>query len=121
MKASKSLHTWPFTFIGGGANDTFYGGIRNDKFILNTSHTGTDTVKDFEVDDASTGDKIQIKTATGNERTLADLRLAVEAYGDNGEHAAITGHNNPSRVYMILEGVTAAHIMDNFDTYFDVI
>ena len=65
------------TLDGSGGADTLWGGAGADKFVLDTSGTSTDAVRDFQ----DGMDKVLVDTVAGNETTLAALNLGVRAGG----------------------------------------
>ena len=118
---------------GGSGNDHLYGGAGDDvlngvdgnnwltggdgadRFVLNRNGTGTTTVLDF---DASEGDRVRVDTAAGNEGTLAKLGLNVQ--NDNG-NAQIVNANDASEIYMIVNSISHQDVIDNFNSYFEVV
>ena len=100
---------------GVDGNNWLTGGAGADRFVLNRNGTGTTTVLDF---DASEGDRVRVDTAAGNEGTLAKLGLNVQ--NDNG-NAQIVNANDASEIYMIVNSISHQDVIDNFNSYFEVV
>ena len=100
---------------GNAGNDILHGGNGADTFVLNRNGTGEDFVWDF---DTSEGDRVRVDTATGKETTLAALGLSVKSH--NGD-TQIVNADDPSEVYMILNNISHTDVINNFNSYFEVV
>ena len=99
---------------GVDGDNTLTGGVGADEFVLNLNGTGTTTVTDFN---SSDGDRVRVDTSDGTETSLSMLGLNVQ--NDNG-NAQIVNATDASEIYMILNNISHQHVIDNFNSYFDV-
>ena len=66
---------------------------------------------------SSDGDRVRVDTSDGTETSLSMLGLNVQ--NDNG-NAQIVNATDASEIYMILNNISHQHMIDNFNSYFDV-
>ncbi|MEL0072537.1 MAG: hypothetical protein VW981_06660, partial [Rhodobiaceae bacterium] len=116
--------------IGKAGADILNGNAGNDRFVLElgSAARGKDAVTDF-----SSGDKIRIDTANGNETTLTALQNAADIRWTNTTNEATGSTNNASKndtviywknntvttsddvIVMVLEDYTTALTMTDFE------
>lgn len=112
---------------GDDGNDRLAGGAGADKFWLwqNISHTPFDLERNIITDfNSEEGDRLVFDTASGNENSLADLRLSIRGGIDRegNENVAWISNIVGNHIYASLEGVDYRDITEStFDLYFEVV
>ncbi|EHI49214.1 hypothetical protein HIMB100_00007830 [SAR116 cluster alpha proteobacterium HIMB100] len=91
------------------------GGDGADLFFLNRTGTGITTVTDF---DTSKGDRVRVDTATGKKTTMAALGLSVKSHNSDTQ---IVNADDPGEIYMILNNISHTDVINNFNSYFEVV
>jgi Mg-chelatase subunit ChlD len=88
--------------IGGLGNDTLIGGLGNDTFVWSKGDTGTDTIKDFEVNN----DSLHISDLLQNEQN-GDLDNYLDFSFSNGSTTISidADHNGSIDQVIVLDGV----------------
>ncbi|MGI2106212.1 beta strand repeat-containing protein, partial [Shewanella frigidimarina] len=88
--------------IGGLGNDTLIGGLGNDTFVWSKGDTGTDTIKDFEVNN----DSLHISDLLQNEQN-GDLDNYLDFSFNNGSTTISidADHNGSIDQVIVLDGV----------------
>ncbi|MGI2114967.1 beta strand repeat-containing protein, partial [Shewanella frigidimarina] len=88
--------------IGGLGNDTLIGGLGNDTFVWSKGDTGTDTIKDFEVNN----DSLHISDLLQNEQS-GDLDDYLDFSFSNGSTTISidADHNGSIDQVIVLDGV----------------